>query len=73
MEADLPSLPVDTSTWNVACRLANFGRTRGLQFPAMDLLIFACAQRHATELVTRDKHFAQLAALWAQIQSSEVE
>ncbi len=67
LQADVLSLPMDGETWESACRLADVGRKHGLQFPSPDLLIFACARQHDAEVVTRDKHFAQLAGLWDEL------
>lgn len=67
MEAEIPSFQIDAATWNTACELADIGRRKGLQFPSLDLLIFACAKQHSVELLTRDKHFEQLTQLWKHL------
>jgi predicted nucleic acid-binding protein len=64
LRADIRSLPIDDPIWESACRLADVGRRKGLQFPLQDLIIFACAKQHGAELVTRDQHFGELAKVW---------
>jgi predicted nucleic acid-binding protein len=64
LQADIRSLPISDQTWESACRLADLGRRKGLQFPSQDLIIFSCANQHGAEIVTRDRHFEQLAKLW---------
>jgi len=56
-------LETTPKVWKNAASLARKARTQGKTFPPADLLIFACAEAHGTEIVHRDKHFDQLKAL----------
>ena len=59
----LPELPIDEEVWRAAYDLAQQARNQGVTVPATDLLIAACAGRHATALETADSDFDLLAAL----------
>lgn len=56
----LPELPIDDDVWNSAFELARRARARGISVPATDLLIAACARRHAVELETADADFLKI-------------
>jgi len=64
LQSDVASYPIDGRTWADACRLADVGRSKGLQFPPLDLVIFSCARQHGLRLLSRDKHFEALETLW---------
>lgn len=58
-----PSLPMDTSSWEEAARLARAAAQAGLTCPLADVLIAACARRHRAKLVHDDKHLKSLLEL----------
>jgi predicted nucleic acid-binding protein len=53
----LPRLETDSDVWEQARRLATRCRDKGHTIPASDILIAACAARHAVELEYKDSHF----------------
>jgi predicted nucleic acid-binding protein len=61
--ASVIDLPIDGEVWERAIWFADRVRRKGRTMPYPDLLIFACARVHGVELLHRDKHFDQLAAL----------
>ena len=60
LEATVPVLPITTAVWTRACELAYRARTSGLNVPANDLLIFACAEEHGVGLEHNDRHYRLL-------------
>lgn len=62
-EAVLVELPIDDDVWVGAHDLARRARAAGVSVPATDILIAACARRHAAELETADSDFERLATL----------
>jgi len=62
-DAELPRLPIDEPTWELACSIARKARQAGLTIPAIDLLIFACARRHGAAIEHSDEHFKHLEKL----------
>jgi predicted nucleic acid-binding protein len=66
LERDLPSLAITGAVWDTACDIAGSARRRGLNVPATDLVIFACARVHDVELEHRDRHFDLLTDLAAK-------
>ena len=60
MGRSLPSLPITDAVWNLACDTGGRARKNGFNFPAVDLIIFACAKFHAVEIEHSDKHFLLL-------------
>jgi predicted nucleic acid-binding protein len=63
LEKEIPELPIDARTWDLACELARKARAKGLTVPGTDILIAACARRHAVEIEHADAHFEGLAGL----------
>jgi predicted nucleic acid-binding protein len=63
MDAVLPRLAINDDVWNTACDYAIKARGAGLNLPAMDLLIFACAKHHGVALEHTDRHYDLLATL----------
>lgn len=59
----LPELPIDQASWDSAYDLARRARAAGVSVPATDILIAACAKRHAAELEHADSDFMLLAAV----------
>lgn len=62
-EALLPAYDITRETWELAIRLADRGRARGVTAPLADLLIFACAELNDLEIAHDDEHFEALAKL----------
>jgi len=62
-EAVLPSLGIDDDVWQTAFDLASRARRAGKTIPPSDILIYACARRHGTEIEHVDAHFEMLASL----------
>jgi predicted nucleic acid-binding protein len=60
LQATVPILPIKEEVWQLACTFAHRARTNGLNVPATDLLIFACARHHGVELEHNDRHFPLL-------------
>ncbi|MBS0366681.1 MAG: PIN domain-containing protein [Proteobacteria bacterium] len=56
----LPELDLDATVWRVAYDLARRARSGGVTVPASDLLIAACARRHAAALEHADTDFTLL-------------
>lgn len=57
MEAELASLSITDEVWSLACNYAERARSQGLNTPATDLIIFACARFHNVNLEHVDRHF----------------
>jgi predicted nucleic acid-binding protein len=53
----LPDLAIDGQVWQAAYELAREARARGVTAPATDIVVVACARRHAASLVHADAHF----------------
>lgn len=58
-----PSLEMDHQTWQTAGSLGHAAKQAGLNCPLADILIVACAKRHGTKLMHRDKHLDALLKL----------
>ena len=65
-EANVRSLAITETAWDIACDLGAFARGRGLNVPAADLVVFACARVHRAGLEHNDQHFARMADLFGQ-------
>jgi predicted nucleic acid-binding protein len=63
LEQSLVVLPITGAVWDSACSLAERARTGGLNVPAVDIVVFACAREYGVGLEHRDKHFALLSTL----------
>jgi predicted nucleic acid-binding protein len=63
IEEQLDTVATTPEVWAGARALARSSRAQGLTLPAADLLIAACAEHNGLELLHRDAHFDQLAAL----------
>ena len=63
LEKSIAVLPMDNSVWDMAIALAKTARDAGLTVPAVDLMIVACARRHAVELEHNDHHLIRLQRL----------
>ena len=63
MERSLPSLSITGAVWDLACSVAERARTNGLNVPAVDIVVVACAQEYGTDLEPNDRHYALLAAM----------
>lgn len=61
LEAELECLPTTEEVWQGAIELARACRRRGWTVPATDLLVAACAEHHAADLLHHDSHFDQIA------------
>jgi hypothetical protein len=64
-EQAIPELAINDEIWQMACELAEKGRSGGKTFPSNDLLIAACAIYHQVELEHSDKHFDEILKLKA--------
>ena len=53
----LPDFPITFEIWRMAEFMAERGRAKGLQAPAMDILIAACARSHKVGIEHNDSHF----------------
>jgi predicted nucleic acid-binding protein len=62
-EAVVPSLGIDDEVWQAAFDLAREARRGGKTIPASDIVIYACARHHETEIEHVDAHFDMLASL----------
>ena len=62
-EAALPNLAIDDDVWQTAFDLASRARQAGKTIPSSDILIYACARHHGTEVEHADAHFEMLATL----------
>ena len=56
----LPLLPVSDAVWQLAARRGRLFRASGLTVSNFDTLIFATAEHHNANIVTIDRHFAQM-------------
>lgn len=56
----LPELPITAEVWDHACMLARSCRNAGVSVPATDLLIVACAQVHAADVIHADADFDRI-------------
>jgi predicted nucleic acid-binding protein len=59
----LPDYEISPDVWERAIGLADRSRAAGLTVPLADLVIYACAKRHAVDLAHDDPHFDQLATV----------
>lgn len=57
IEQTLAVLETSRAVWNLASDLARACRAQGATVPATDLLVYACARHHATEIEHCDEHF----------------
>lgn len=62
-EETLPDYPVTPEVWRLACEIASRGRGKGLRFPAVDLIVAACARHHGLEIEAADDHFEMIARI----------
>jgi predicted nucleic acid-binding protein len=60
LEEKIPLLPITAAVWQQACSIAHKARTSGLNVPATDVLIFACARVYGVTIEHADKHFILL-------------
>jgi predicted nucleic acid-binding protein len=60
LQSSVPALPITGDVWDLACTFANKARTSGLNVPANDLLIFACARHHGVPIEHADRHYELL-------------
>lgn len=63
LERELPCLPATGEVWALARQLARRCRAAGVTVPAIDLLVLAHARHHEVQLLQRDRHFDQIAAV----------
>jgi predicted nucleic acid-binding protein len=63
LEQLIPSLPITAAIWSESCKLTESARTSGLNVPAVDLIIFACAQHHGVIVEHADRHYNLLEQL----------
>jgi len=56
----LPILPVTDKVWETAGERARFFRSKGLTVSNFDILIFAVAECHNTNIITIDSHFSAM-------------
>ncbi|MFZ5630451.1 MAG: PIN domain-containing protein [Spirochaetota bacterium] len=56
----LPLLPISDEVWQLAANRARLFRANGLTVSNFDTLIFATAEHHNANIVTIDRHFAQM-------------
>ena len=56
----LPLLPITDEVWQLAATRARLFRANGLTVSNFDTLIFATAEHHNANIVTIDRHFAQM-------------
>jgi predicted nucleic acid-binding protein len=61
--AVLPNLVIDDDVWQTAFDLASRARRAGKTIPPSDILIYACARHHGTDIEHADAHFDMLATL----------
>ena len=54
-------LDFDDDCWELAAQTARQCREQGAAVPLGDVLVFACGQRHAVEIIEHDQHFTQIA------------
>lgn len=67
LEQGLAVLPTDGDTWYAARELARTCRTSGYTIPVTDLLVYACARRHAAALEHHDEHFDLIARACSEV------
>jgi len=60
---EIPSLEINKAVWSDAMDLARSARDSGITVPVTDLLVAACAHRHAVEIEHNDNHFALIEKL----------
>lgn len=53
-------LPITDPVWNLAGERARLFRSAGITVSNFDVLIFATAEHHNANIVTIDRHFAQM-------------
>ena len=63
MEKEIERIPVDSTVWLLASRLALRCREKGLTVPISDIITAACAAANGLELEHCDKHFSSLLPL----------
>ena len=63
LERTVAVLEMDSAVWDGSIELAKSARDAGLTVPAVDLMVVACARRHAVQLEHSDRHLARLQAL----------
>src|SRR5947209_5673235 len=63
MDATLPRLPIDATVWEASMVLGRKARAAGLNVPAADILIVACAQTHGVAIEHVDRHLHRLASI----------
>ena len=56
----LPLLRITNEVWQLAATRARLFRANGLTVSNFDTLIFATAEHHNANIVTMDRHFAQM-------------
>ena len=56
----LPLLPITDAVWQLAATRARLFRANGLTVSNFDTLIFETAEHHNANIVTMDRHFAQM-------------
>jgi predicted nucleic acid-binding protein len=56
----LPLLAITDAVWQLAATRARLFRANGLTVSNFDTLIFATAEHHNANIVTKDPHFAQM-------------
>jgi predicted nucleic acid-binding protein len=60
LEHELPSLAINDEVWDKACVVGRLARTKGLNVPNTDLVVFSCALVHEVALEHNDRHFVKL-------------
>jgi predicted nucleic acid-binding protein len=60
LESEVSLLPMRPEVWEYAIVTASRARSSGLNVPATDLMIFACAKIHDVKLEHADRHFVLL-------------
>jgi predicted nucleic acid-binding protein len=63
MEEVIERVPVDTTAWGLASKLALRLREKGFTVPTSDIITAACAVAHGMDLEHCDKHFEVILAL----------
>ena len=63
LRATARQLEINQAVWDLAHRLAIRCRDKGRTFPAVDILVAACAVHHGVELEHKDRHFNEIMPL----------
>jgi len=63
LKATAHHLQTTKEVWELAARLATRCREKGKTFPAVDILVAACAVHHDVEVEHHDAHFDELMPL----------